>query len=349
MAILDDITPFQNIEDTLLGNVSKMFDKSTDLIGHIAPIFSLAFGIYVLLQCWHYYNKGFDESFMDITKRMLGWVIIIIFAFNIQTYRSTCDTAYQLPNALSEVVSGKDYNASSMDNNWKNMNQKLTALDNLRSKLGMFDVGDKMVFGMLKIVIWLTIAFLLVVCFAFYLVAKISLVLVLMFGPLFIGFLLFPATRQWGVSWINQVFNYSLTAACYVVIGVMQNEFISGHLTNILNKMNNAEDVMAYLFMLIPILVFATFVFILVALNIPALVTGLVGGGTFNLQMRALGGIVGGVGAGATAMKNVGWGNRAVGTDGKVTGRRGFGQAAFDTGKWGVSKIGNLKNKLTGK
>lgn len=279
---------FSKIETSLLGNVEALFDKSSDLIVSISPIFSLAFGIYVLLQVFHYYNKGFDDSLMDISKRMVGWIVIIALAFNANGYKEVAKTAYNLPNNLSQMVAGKEYKASSMDDNFTILNQKLSNIDEMRKKLGAFDFGDKMVFGTLKIVNYLLLGLLMVFCFAYYLVAKLSLVLVLMFGPIFIGCLLFPATRQWGMSWINQVMNYSLVMACYVLIGVMQQEFVTNHIITALTEMDTSGDVMAYLFMLIFISIIATVVFMLVSWNIPSVVAGIVGGGAFSGNFRSI-------------------------------------------------------------
>lgn len=284
----ENLSIFSYLEELLVGNVQTLLDKSADLIASISPIFSLAFGVYVLLQVFHYYNKGLDDSLVDIIKRMLAWIIIIALAFNASGYKELARTAYDLPNALSEVVSGEEYKAATMDDNYASLNQNLAKIDKLSGELGAFDVGDHVGFYILKVVVQFTLSLLMIFCFAYYLVAKMSLILVLMFGPIFIGFLLFPATRQWGMSWINQVANYSLAAACYVLIGLMQQEFITQYLIKTLGKMSSAEEIMVYLFMITSISIFAMVVFILVSWNIPAVVTGLVGGGTFAGHFRSL-------------------------------------------------------------
>ena len=278
----DDLNIFSDIEESLVGNTQTLFDKSADLIVSISPIFSLAFGVYILLQVFHYYNKGFDEPLMDISKRLIGWIIIIALAFNATSYKNLAQTAYELPNALSEVVSSSEYKATTMDDNFRSMNNKLSKLDELYNKLGTFDYGDKFAWHMLRIILYATLGLVMIVCFAYYLVAKLSLVLVLMFGPIFIGCLLFPTTRQWGMSWINQVMNYSLAMACYVLIGVMQQEFVSNKLIQIIDYMDYSDDVMAYMYMLIVLSLFAMVVFILVSWNIPSVASGIVGGGSFS-------------------------------------------------------------------
>ncbi|MBQ9600484.1 MAG: hypothetical protein IJR46_00520, partial [Neisseriaceae bacterium] len=89
----DDLNIFSDIEESLVGNTQTLFDKSADLITSISPIFSLAFGVYILLQVFHYYNKGFDEPLMDISKRLIGWIIIIALAFNATSYKNLAQTA----------------------------------------------------------------------------------------------------------------------------------------------------------------------------------------------------------------------------------------------------------------
>ena len=91
----------------------------------------------------------------------------------------------------------------------------------------MLQVSDKL---MLYIVVrlllyWLICSFSLHLLY--YLIAKLSLAMVIVIGPMFIGSMLFPATRQWGMNWIGQTLNYSVTVVFYVILGALQNDFFS--------------------------------------------------------------------------------------------------------------------------
>ena len=78
---------FSDIANSLLNGMgSDLFSKSGDLISGIAPFFQTCFGIYMLLVILDYYNRGLDEKVIDLGKRIVGWLVIIAFAFNASQY-----------------------------------------------------------------------------------------------------------------------------------------------------------------------------------------------------------------------------------------------------------------------
>ena len=114
---------------------------------------------------------------------------------------------------------------------------------------------------------------------AFYLVAKLSLAMVIMIGPIFIGCMLFPATRQWGMNWIGQIMNYTVTVVFYTILGVLQLDYFNNHLVNVLSGGDLA------IAMLIPVLCMffvSTCIFVIVAWNIPSIASALTGGAGAN-------------------------------------------------------------------
>ncbi len=66
---------------------------------------------------------------------------------------------------------------------------------------------------------------LLAVMFAFYVLGKVSLAMVLMIRPIFIGFGLFPATRQYAMNWIGQCLNYVFYDCVVIHIGFNEVSF----------------------------------------------------------------------------------------------------------------------------
>ena len=204
---------FENIFNTFLkGLGSDFFGKAANIITAVAPIFSALFGVYVVIVAWNGYNRGFDENIMDLFKRMAAWLIIISCAFNASQYVDFAQTLYTLPEFLSEAVNGQPYNGHVLDGE---VDKLLDAVSQMSgSAMGatdMTDIGTKLMIGIMHLLLILfgyaffgTIA-------AFYLVAKLSLAMVLIVGPIFIGSMLFPATRQWGMNWIGQILNYSIT------------------------------------------------------------------------------------------------------------------------------------------
>lgn len=121
---------------------------------------------------------------------------------------------------------------------------------------------------------------------AFYLIAKISLAMVLLTGPLFIGFLLFSATRQWGMNWIGQIMNYAITVTFYVVLVGVQQRFFQD---NLQNALTGSKLDIVQIFGLVPLFFFSTLVFVIIAWNVPTIATALFQGASIQAFGRQIG------------------------------------------------------------
>lgn len=273
---------FSDIANTILNGMgTDLFSKSGNLISGIAPLFQVGFGIYLLLVMLDYYNRGFDESVVDLGKRMVGWLLIIAFAFNSSQYLKLANILWMLPENLSGLLGTSTYTASALDTASNNIWSMFENIVAYASEL--WNPADKALvyIGGVIAVVLAYIFFLFT--FAYYLIAKLSLAMVIVIGPLFIGSMLFPATRQWGMNWVGQILNYSVTVVFYVILGALQNDYFQNHLAQ-----PTTEPVMAVaqVFALIPMLLLSTVVFILVAWNIPSIASALTGGASVNSFSR---------------------------------------------------------------
>ena len=122
---------FSDIANTILNGMgTDLFSKSGNLINGIAPIFQIGFGIYILLVALNYYNRGFDENIVDLGKRLVGWMLIIAFAFNSSQYQKLANIMWMLPENLSSLMGTSTYTASALDtasNNIWEMFENITA------------------------------------------------------------------------------------------------------------------------------------------------------------------------------------------------------------------------------
>lgn len=213
---------FTSLQKAMFGSTDLFFDKAVDLIQNIAPFFSLAFGIYLIIVFWGYSNTGFNEGVVDFSKRMLGWILIIIFAFNANTYKTNAKALAELPEALGAAVSNKQVNGNMLDCYWANTEQKILKISDATSEIKVEQVAKALTANLLLGWTQLCVVLFLAFLFIFYMLAKLSLLLVLLVGPLFLGFLLYPSTRQWGINWINQVMNFSVTVMLYIGLLIIQ-------------------------------------------------------------------------------------------------------------------------------
>ena len=271
---------FSELANFLLNGMgTNLFQKSNNMISGIAPVFQIGFGIYILLVAFDYYKRGFDENVVDLGKRMFGWLLIIAFAFNSSQYQKLANIMWMLPENLSGLLGTSTYTASALDTQSNNILKMMENIFAYASSLDMLQVSDKLMLyiggGFAVILAYLFF----LITFAYYLIAKLSLAMVIVIGPMFIGSMLFPATRQWGMNWIGQILNYSVTVVFYVILGALQNDFFKNQLERaVVGEIGSVAQVVG----LIPLFFLSTTIFILVAWSIPSISSALTGGASVN-------------------------------------------------------------------
>ena len=271
---------FSDIANNLLNGMgTDLFTKSGNLISGIAPAFQIGFGIYILLVALDAYNRGFDENVMDLGKRMVGWLLIIAFAFNSSQYQKLANILWMLPENLSGLLGTSTYTASALDTQSNNILTMMESIFAYASELDVLQVSDKLMLYIGGSVAVILAYLFFIITFAYYLITKLSLAMVILIGPLFIGSMLFPSTRQWGMNWIGQILNYSVTVVFFVILGSLQNDFFQKHLQSaVVGEIASVAQVVG----LIPLFFLSTTIFILVAWSIPSIASALTGGASVN-------------------------------------------------------------------
>ena len=271
---------FSELANFLLNGMgTNLFQKSNNMISGIAPVFQIGFGIYILLVAFDYYKRGVDENVVDLGKRMIGWLLIIAFAFNSSQYQKLANIMWMLPENLSGLLGTSTYTASALDTQSNNILKMMENIFAYASSLDMLQVSDKLMLYIGGTVAVILAYLFFLITFAYYLIAKLSLAMVIVIGPMFIGSMLFPATRQWGMNWIGQILNYSVTVVFYVILGALQNDFFKNQLERaVVGEIGSVAQVVG----LIPLFFLSTTIFILVAWSIPSISSALTGGASVN-------------------------------------------------------------------
>ena len=179
---------FSELANFLLNGMgTNLFHKSNNMISGIAPVFQIGFGIYILLIAFDYYKRGFDENVVDLGKRMFGWLLIIAFAFNSSQYQKLANIMWMLPENLSGLLGTSTYTASALDTQSNNILKMMENIFAYAASLDMLQVSDKLMLyiggGFAVILAYLFF----LITFAYYLIAKLSLAMVIVIGPMFIG------------------------------------------------------------------------------------------------------------------------------------------------------------------
>lgn len=282
---MTDSTVFADITKTLGADLTEnLFQMSGDFISGLAPVFSTLFGIYLLMIVFSYWSGGgMTEMAVDLFKKMIVWSLLIAFAFNAATYFEWAQWAYALPDDLGQLFGNKNYGASGLDASMDELSKLVRKIEDARNELSWYDVGTNFVYIIAADAIMFFCLLVFGFCFAFYMLGKISLAMVLMIGPLFLGFLMFPATRSWGMNWIGQVLNYVILILLFVILGIIQQKFFDAQISSVIGS--DFENT-AILLGLIPTFTLATVLFIIVAINIPNIAQSLTGGAVVSAASR---------------------------------------------------------------
>ena len=186
---------------------------------------------------------------------------------------------WMLPENLSGLLGTSTYTASALDTQSNNILKMMENIFAYASSLDMLQVSDKLMLYIGGTVAVILAYLFFLITFAYYLIAKLSLAMVIVIGPMFIGSMLFPATRQWGMNWIGQILNYSVTVVFYVILGALQNDFFKNQLERaVVGEIGSVAQVVG----LIPLFFLSTTIFILVAWSIPSISSALTGGASVN-------------------------------------------------------------------
>lgn len=186
----------------------------------VTPVVASCFGIYMLLMTVGYARGATSEHVWDFWTRAMSWVLIIGIGLNAANYAAVViPIVTGLGSDLANAVSGGGPTAGALD---QLALHYLKILDDgyeaANSPMFPFNVGP--------LLLYLLKALLIIVCLVPFLVAAtlamvaadVGGVMVASVGPLFFGFLLFPATRQYFSAWMNTALSYALIPLFVAVI-----------------------------------------------------------------------------------------------------------------------------------
>lgn len=268
-------TFWKDTTDFLLNGLgTNLFAQSTSLIQAIAPLFSIGFGIYFMIIILNAYGRGFDGNAIDFSKKTVAWLIIIACAFNATQYQKIAGMLYEFPEWLAGIINGS-FNVGAIDVAWDSITQAVSQIAEQASDLGVTDFADKLMFYIAAaLLICCGVVFFGIVV-AYYLVAKISLAMVLLIGPLFLGMILFSSTRQYAMNWFSQIFNYAVTIALFTILMSVQMKIFENHIQSLVTErwLSNLQ-----IYGILPVFLLVTILLVVVAFNIPSIASALTGG-----------------------------------------------------------------------
>lgn len=274
---------FANIETTITGEITNLLQQTGNLISSISPIFAGLFAIYLMLWVFNYWaNGGLVEMGVDLIRKLVAWSLVIGLCFNAGEYVKWAEIIYNFSTDLASALTGATYSTSAMDTNWGTTDNILTQLEKRGEDLEWYEIRTGVILAAWIAFYKFCLLIYMVMVFIYLMTAKLSLLCVLMVGPLFLACFLFPATRQWAMNWVNQVWNYTITILLFVCLGVIQDGFFVSLMLPALNGMNNGGvDAVAATVALagnLALIFCGTILFTYFATKVPAIASALTGG-----------------------------------------------------------------------
>ena len=327
VSFIDVLNDVINFATQNLG--ANLFDKTKNLISGIEPLIRSALGTYFLLCLLDYYRNGVQDNVIDMTKKFIGWIILTALALNSTHYLELAKLIYEAPEEFAAVVGSDQKIDGNIFKGMMSSVEKIGAkIDEFINKNYWYELAENIPAWSTKFTIYLGISVVVAIAIIYYLIAKICLALILLVGPLFLGAMFFPATRQYGMNWISQSFNYIVAVMLYVATNTIMINF----LTNQMSKVSNTGTIDVPTLMEINMVMFPlTAIFVLVIFSVPNIASALTGGATLELNARK-GAIVGSPFAKAA----------------KFAGLK-TGQGAAKVGKWTGNKLGFGTNSIKSK
>lgn len=267
------IEVFGNIFEKINNVVqSEIITSVSNVSDFLSPIMISAFTIYLLFVFLSYWQgSGLEGTLVDLLKRVMAWAVVIGFGANLSAYNNTVvPIVMGLGDGLVELFNGTDGSiGSSLDNLGAQLVDIVIKNHESADKMPMpFGLGAKLEVIIQNAVIIISFGVFLVIAGSYIILAKVMTAILAVLGPLFISLALFPATRQYFMSWVNQVVNYSLYL---VVVNVTASIFI-GYLDASFASVEPSTDTGFVS------LVLTSLIFFVVLLKLPELTSGLAGG-----------------------------------------------------------------------
>jgi type IV secretion system protein VirB6 len=207
------------IHDTLL---TSAIAAAKIIAVEIMPLVAICYMIYMILMTLNYMRGSEDVPVVDFTLRLASWAIIIGFGLNADTYASTVIPIVTGVGAdLANAITGGDSTAGAIDKMIVSLLKSINAATMELDGLDLFDGATAYLMVAFKIVLILIGYIPLLIAAAIAIViASSGSILVAAVGPIFFGFALFPATRQYFSSWLNTVLSLMLVPIFVAIVAL---------------------------------------------------------------------------------------------------------------------------------
>lgn len=219
---------FDAIDKGMAGTIAQGSARVMLALGGLYGTFWL---IRLTVKAMFWIWRGMDQAVEELVREIIKMAAIVGCAFNIPWYTSTVvPFVSNAPTAIAQMFSGATGPATNMVDTLisgyastiihiiNNMSFSLTSMDTVAA--GTVVLAILLIAGLAFLGI--TVATLVVL--------KISTVLLLAIGPMFIAFALFDTTRQWFLNWVNTLAGFMLTQVLFGLVVTLEIDYINANI-----------------------------------------------------------------------------------------------------------------------
>ncbi|WP_208435408.1 type IV secretion system protein [Bartonella phoceensis] len=209
-------------------------DISSKAIVAITPIVSIGLTITFIIYGWLIIRGAIGMPVSGFLSRCLRISIITSIALSAGLYQSEITNLItKMPYDLSAAI----INDPLQDKPLANLIDKVAERGFERASEAFEETafldGDGLLYGLFGILILIATSFLVAIGGAFILLAKIALVLLVGFGPLFIISLLWQPTYQFFERWIAQIVSYTIFLVLLATIFSLMMDIFANYMTDL--------------------------------------------------------------------------------------------------------------------
>jgi type IV secretion system protein VirB6 len=247
-------------------------DNTARLAAVLEPAMVTVATIYVMALGYLHLTGKVAEPLEAGLKR-LGLIALVLGAgLQLWLYNSVVvDTFYNAPTQLAAAVVGAGDPVTTIDTIWSAGGE---VAGQLWARGGYFTANWG--FYIAGLLVWVLVGMLCVYAMFLIALSSVALAVLLALGPLFIGMLLFDATRRLFSAWLAQLSNYALITVLTVMVSALLLKVVQSFATQTAALGSTITTVDAIDMVLASVLVF------LVLLQIMPIAGGLAGGVSLN-------------------------------------------------------------------
>ncbi|WP_158554867.1 type IV secretion system protein [Methylovirgula sp. 4M-Z18] len=231
-----NVTLFSDLSQSIQNALTTIVNsRAQDIMTQINPIVVVALALYLTIYGYMILGGFVTAPFQDFIKKAFIAAIVGAFALNYTYFTQVSQTLTDLQTGMAAAVTGNS-NANGFSMLDTTLNDGFTVIQKyieMMKGLGWHDFGPYVEYLCCIFVTAVGLIVILIPGAYMILIATIFLQVMIALGPLFIAFLLWPATARFFEAWLSQVMTYIFKYAVVSLILMIAVQIFDDHVKKV--------------------------------------------------------------------------------------------------------------------